>query len=141
MLINSSNGNIDPARIINISSIGSVTYDARAGAFFRPNCGIWSYFTSKAALNHLTMVLANEYTKKGINVNTIMPGVFKSRMTYQGLRHWPERMKTFMPSGRCGNACDITGVVIFMCSKASSHVTGSTVILDGGAHVGSATVS
>lgn len=138
LLTESSSGNIDPARIINISSIGTLMYDARAGAFFRPGCGIWSYCTSKAALNHLTMLLANEYVKQHINVNTVMPGVFLSRMTRRGIQHWPEKMKAMVPNGRYGNAGDITGTVVFLCSKASSHVTGATIIVDGGTHIGSA---
>ncbi|GAI30247.1 unnamed protein product, partial [marine sediment metagenome] len=69
-----------------------------------------------------------------VRVNTIAPGTVRTKMTE---RTWsdPERLKqeeARMPLGRLGEPSDIGSVAVFLASDASRHITGSTIVVDGG---------
>lgn len=110
----------DPSRVINISSIaGEMT--ASLGAF--------SYGPSKAAVTHLSRLLAKELAADNILVNAIGPGFFPSKMT----SYFPqEELIKNIPLKRMGKPTDIAGLVIFLCSQAGSFMTGNFIPLDGG---------
>jgi len=109
-----------PARVINISSVASVM----AGGL-----DAFSYSASKAAVTQLTRVLANKLTRDHILVNAIGPGFFPSNMT----KHVDdEQYKKFIPLRRLGKPTDIAGLAIFLCSEASSYMTGTFIPIDGG---------
>jgi len=74
--------NLDPARVINISSTGSLSPHAE-GALSGEGNGTWSYNTSKAAVNHLTKALAVKLGPQHVTVNAILPGVFSN--TYDSI--------------------------------------------------------
>lgn len=132
----------DPARIINISSTSSVSAHAEGGPLAESNQGLWSYHTSKAAVNHLTSQLAVTLGKKKITVNAILPGIFPSKMTSFGFRTAGEgKIAAGHPMGRVGGPTDMAGTVLFLCSPASAHVTGNHILLDGGATLSSGKVS
>ncbi len=118
----------DPARVINITSVaGKLTSSMQA----------YAYGPSKAALNHLTQILANELAAKQITVNAIAPGVFPSKMTKFVLDNEAvaKQQADAVPLGRLGEQADMEGLVIFLCSPAGSYVTGNIISLDGGTSV------
>jgi len=132
----------DPARIINISSTASVSAHAEGSPLSGSTQGLWSYHTSKAAVNHLTSQLAFTLGKKKITVNAILPGIFPSKMTAYGFRATGEdKIAAGHPMGRVGGPTDIGGTVLFLCSPASAHVTGSHILLDGGATLASGKIT
>lgn len=67
--------NLDPGRVINISSMAGISPIADELSLGSEGHGLWSYHTSKAAANHLTQSLAVTLAKKCICVNAIMPGM------------------------------------------------------------------
>ena len=99
--------------------------------------GAYSYSASKAAVHHLTRILADDLAERRIRVNAIAPGPFRSKMTAfaTGTDAQAERIGQNVPLGRIGTADDIAGAVLFLCSRAAAHVTGAIVPLDGGLSV------
>ena len=110
----------DPSRIINISSVAAVDADSISS---------YSYGPSKAAVTQLTRILARDLIKDQILVNAIGPGLFPSKMTAYIDESFHEKI---VPIGRAGRPEDIAGLVIYMCSRAGSFMTGNYVPLDGG---------
>jgi len=111
-------------RIINISTVGAV----RGGA------GMAVYHTSKAALNMLTKCMAVEWAPLNVNVNAVGPGLTKTEFS-RALWENPEIEKMIsakIPKGRLANPEDIVGAVLFLCSEASTYITGETIYVDGG---------
>ena len=122
-MLESSGDNSDPSRIINVGSIDGVGI---------PRAETYSYPASKAAIHQLTRVLANRLAKRNINVNAIAPGPFQSNMMAHSLKEYGEQIKSSVPRGRIGVPEDMAGTSIFLCSKASSYITGSIIPVDGG---------
>ncbi|RDX42167.1 NAD-P-binding protein [Lentinus brumalis] len=124
----------DPGRVINISSVASFLTTAVGSKVAGDGNGLWSYNTSKAALNHLTVLLATTLAPKFITVNAILPGVFPSKMTAFGIKqHGEEGLAVGHPFGRIGHPRDMAGVALFLASPASAYVSGTHIILDGAA--------
>ncbi|KAM5538148.1 hypothetical protein V8D89_008191 [Ganoderma adspersum] len=122
----------DPGRVINISSIASFVTVVEGARVAAEGTGTWSYGASKAALNHLTILLATTLANKFITVNTICPGVFPSKMTAFGLKqHGEEGLAAGTPFGRIGHPRDMAGVALFLASPAAAYVSGSHIVLDG----------
>ncbi|CAA0093369.1 Rhamnolipids biosynthesis 3-oxoacyl-[acyl-carrier-protein] reductase [Zhongshania aliphaticivorans] len=112
-----------PHHIINIGSIAGLSSDSLSA---------YSYGTSKAAIHHLTGVLAKGLVKDHINVNAIAPGSFPSKMT-AGIMKTDEAKQAVLatiPMGRMGDPEDIANLAIYLCS--SSYMTGNIVPIDGG---------
>jgi len=124
--------NIDPGRVINVSSVAGTTPVA-GGALASKGNGTYSYNVSKAAVNHLTRVLAVSVADKFVTVNAIAPGIFPSKMTAYGIKQAKTQMEKGQPLGRIGTTEDMAGLALFLCSRASSHITGTIVPIDGGA--------
>lgn len=120
-----SEGN--PARVVNIGSVNGLVNSKMDN---------YSYTASKAAVHHLTRHLGAELAPQYVNVNAIAPGFFPSKMTAHLLPHEKE-MAALFPCRRLGNADDAAGTAIYLCSRASSWVTGQIVVLDGGLVAGS----
>ena len=117
-----------PSCIINIGSIMGLV-PAVLGAY--------SYAASKAALHHLTRILATELAAHHITVNAIAPGCFPSRMwefAKDDEAFW-QAMLDSTPLKRVGTPEDIVGLILTMASRAGSFMTGNVIPLDGGANL------
>lgn len=126
-----------PGRVINIASMAGIqTLDVttgEAGGLSKPGHGTFSYGPAKAAAIHLTKMTASKLAPKNIMVNVICPGVFPSRMTNFGLEKYGKALTAGQPTGRIGKPSDFGGLVLFLSSKASAHMTGNAIEIDGGA--------
>jgi NAD(P)-dependent dehydrogenase (short-subunit alcohol dehydrogenase family) len=91
----------------------------------------YAYSTSKAAVHHLTRVLARRLAPQ-ITVNAIAPGPFESKMMAETLKNFGEAIKKSCPMGRIGEDSDMAGVAIYLASKAGAYVTGAVIPVDGG---------
>jgi NAD(P)-dependent dehydrogenase (short-subunit alcohol dehydrogenase family) len=94
-----------------------------------------SYNASKAAVDHLTRSLAVEWIGRGIRVNAVSPGYFRSDMTKQFLETNEELGKywnSLIPAGRMGEPADLDGLVCFLASDVSKYIVGESVVIDGG---------
>ena len=93
-----------------------------------------AYSASKAAVGSLTKSLAIEWSNKGVRVNAIAPGVFRTALN-QKLLDETERGREFLlrtPMRRFGNVSELAGAAIFLASDAASFVSGEIIAVDGG---------
>ena len=113
----------DPSRVINIGSIDGITV---------PTLETYSYSASKAAVHHMSRVLARKLAPKRITVNAIAPGPFQSRMMKATLEAAGDAMSRLVPLGRIGAPEDMAGIAIYLASRAGAYVNGVTIPVDGG---------
>lgn len=113
----------DPARVINIGSIDGIHV---------PVMHTYSYSASKAALHHLTRVLAKELGPQHITVNAVAPGPFQSKMMAATLDAFGDAIAASSPLGRIGRDDDMAGIAIFLASRAGAYVNGAIIPVDGG---------
>lgn len=92
------------------------------------------YGSSKAGILGMTHALAAEWASRGIRVNAIAPGYFRTAMTDVFYRDegWATSMRGKIPLGRFGELDDLAGAVIFLASGASAYITGQAIPVDGG---------
>jgi NAD(P)-dependent dehydrogenase (short-subunit alcohol dehydrogenase family) len=110
--------------IINISSIAGET----------PDPGLGLYSVSKAAINMLTKVFAKEWGEDGIRVNSVAPGLIKTKFSQalwkdeKTLAHFTKRL----PIARMGTVEEVASLVLYLASDASGYCTGGIYTVDGG---------
>jgi NAD(P)-dependent dehydrogenase (short-subunit alcohol dehydrogenase family) len=76
--------------------------------------------------------MASSLASRKITVNAIAPGVFPSRMTRFGVENNLELLEMVQPLGRIGKMEDVAGLTLFLSSRASAHITGAVIPVDGG---------
>ena len=111
-------------KIINIASLLS----------FQGGLNVPAYAASKSAVAGLTREMSNEWAGKGINVNAIAPGYFRTDNT-EALQKDETRNRQILeriPAGRWGETSDLDGASVFLASSASDYVNGQILAVDGG---------
>jgi 3-oxoacyl-[acyl-carrier protein] reductase len=124
----------DWGRIINISSVAAVS----------PSPGMGVYSTTKAAVNNLSVTLAQSMQNDNVTINTISPGAIITPSMVemaqeQGIGDtWEEIQETFakmmptLPFKRMGQVAEIANVVVFLASPRASYIHGANIRVDGG---------
>jgi NAD(P)-dependent dehydrogenase (short-subunit alcohol dehydrogenase family) len=92
------------------------------------------YGSSKSGLLGMTRALAAEWAAKGIRVNGIGPGYFRTDLTEVFYRNaeWQQAMLAKIPLRRFGRLEDLVGAAVFLCSDAAAYITGQCLYIDGG---------
>lgn len=92
------------------------------------------YNASKAAVHMLTKSLASDFADKNIRVNALAPGYIKTDMTKLSKENelWHPTWKEMTPLNRMGEADEVASAALFLCSPASSYITGEILVVDGG---------
>ncbi len=111
--------------IINITSVSGITSSAN-GPYYA------GYVASKAGLIGLTRELAASWGRKGIRVNAIAPGFFRSRLADPVIDIYESSIRETNPIPRIGEEGELKGAAVFLASDASSYITGQTLVVDGG---------
>jgi len=113
-------------RIINITSVvGQIG-----------NAGQTNYAAAKAGIIGFTRSLARELASRQITVNAIAPGFIETDMTAALDKEQTEALSQQIPLGRLGQAADIAAAAVFLASDAAAYVTGQTLNVNGGLHMG-----
>lgn len=112
----------DPARVIQVGSIDGLRVTLLE---------TYAYSASKAAVHHMTRVLAKRLAPK-ITVNAVAPGPFESKMMAATLERMGDALAQSVPRKRIGHPDDMAGVALFLASRAGAYVTGAVIPVDGG---------
>jgi dehydrogenase/reductase SDR family member 4 len=113
--------------IVNVASTAGIA----------PAFGLGVYSVSKAGVLSMTKMLAHEWGTAGVRVNAVAPGLVKTKFS-KAL--WDNKAIYDLwvkdnPTGRMGTPEEIAEAVLFLCSDASTYVTGQTIVVDGGGHM------
>jgi NAD(P)-dependent dehydrogenase (short-subunit alcohol dehydrogenase family) len=111
------------ARVVNIGSVDGLR---------PPEHDAYAYAASKAALHHLTKMLAPKLGPRGVLVNTLAPSIFRGRLAEALGNGREDDYARLNPTGRIGEPADMVGAVLFLASEQSSFVNGAVIPLDGG---------
>jgi NAD(P)-dependent dehydrogenase (short-subunit alcohol dehydrogenase family) len=115
------------ASITNVASI----------SVMKPESNAYMYGAMKAGIDKMTRDLTREFSPQGVRLNVICPGPVQTNLTPQYVRDSPdiqqEIIRTTCPVGRLGEPDDIAYAAVWLCSDEADWVTGSTIVIDGGA--------
>jgi sorbose reductase len=89
------------------------------------------YCASKAAVMHLTKAMAVELAPHQIRVNSVSPGYIRTELV-EPLTEYHAQWEPKIPLGRMGRPEELTGLYLYLASEASSYMTGSDIVIDGG---------
>ena len=110
--------------IVNISSVNALT-----------GIHLAAYTAAKGGIISLTRVLAAQYGRYGVRINTICPGTIlseSSRLHYDAHPEITADLKALYPAGAFGSTADIASAVLFLVSDQASFINGATLAIDGG---------
>lgn len=113
----------DGGRIVNLGSSAS---HARVA-------GLSIYAASKAAVEAFTRVWSIELARRGITVNTVLPGIVDTDLISAMPDNIRERSAAAVPMGRMGQPADIADVVAFLCGDGARWISGQDIVVSGGA--------
>ncbi len=108
--------------IVTVSSINAI----------RGHRGVAVYSAAKAGLDGFSRSLARELGPLNIRVNSVVPGFFDTEMTEDVTENNRERIQRRTPLGRLADINEVADATLFLCSPASSFITGQTLVVDGG---------
>ncbi|MCG7493457.1 SDR family NAD(P)-dependent oxidoreductase [Thalassobius sp. Cn5-15] len=108
--------------VVNVTSIAGYRVHPFAGA---------AYATSKAALTALTREMAHDFGPMGVRVNAIAPGEIETAILSPGT----EKLVEDIPLRRLGQTEEVANTIYFLCTDASSYITGTEIEVNGGQHV------
>ena len=108
--------------IVNIASVSALHPEKMLGL----------YSTLKTALIGMSRVFALEYGAYGIRANTIIPGVFKTRLADAFDAETQKKLLAKLPLGRLGEPEEIGYAIQFLCAASGAYITGSSITIDGG---------
>jgi 3-oxoacyl-[acyl-carrier protein] reductase len=104
------------------------------GDFASP--GAIPYCVSKAGLNHLVRLMAQEFAPKGILANALAPGILNAGLTKKVAFHSNPKLRkkflSYIPLGEFGTAEQVADAFVFLCSPESNYMTGQILVVDGG---------
>lgn len=115
---------------------GGVIVNCSSTAGFRGYPALMPYVASKHAVAGMTKSAALEYAAQGIRVLSIHPAAIETPMIARAMADNPElatAIENMHPIGRVGQPREIADVVVFLCSEGASFMTGTQVVVDGGA--------
>lgn len=98
----------------------------------RPGFGVANYAASKAALQGLTRAAAVELGPANVNVNAVAPGFIRTERMGMLPSEVIERAQKSSVLGRVAEPDDVAHVISFLCSDSARHITGQTIVVDGG---------
>ena len=112
-------------KIVNITSVIGHT----------GNVGQSNYSASKSGIISMSKSLAQEYSKKNININCVSPGYISTNMTDQISDKWKDIIKSKIPMYRFGLPIDVANSVKFLSSNEADYITGETIHVNGGMYM------
>jgi NAD(P)-dependent dehydrogenase (short-subunit alcohol dehydrogenase family) len=113
-------------------SKGAIVNVASIAGFGGGQLNTVGYNSSKAAVINLTRALAIEWATRGIRVNAIAPGLFRTRMSEVLVQRAEAANVPVAPLGRIGKPGELAPTVLFLASEGASYITGQVVPIDGG---------
>ncbi len=111
---------------------GAIVNVASIAGFGGGQLNTVGYNASKAAVINLTRALAVEWAARGIRVNAIAPGLFRTRMSEVLVQRAEAANVPVAPLGRIGKPGELAPTVLFLASEGASYITGQVVAIDGG---------
>lgn len=108
--------------VVNVTSIAGYRVHPFAGA---------AYATSKAALKALTREMAHDFGPLGVRVNAIAPGEIETAILSPGT----DKLVEDIPMRRLGQTIEVANTIYFLCTDASSYISGTEIEVNGGQHV------
>ncbi|OMC24908.1 short-chain dehydrogenase [Mycobacterium colombiense] len=108
-----------------------ITTASMSGSIINVPQQVGHYCASKAAVIHLTKAMAVEFAPHNIRVNSVSPGYILTELV-EPLTEFHRRWEPKIPLGRIGRPEELTGLYVYLASEASSYMTGSDVVIDGG---------
>jgi len=131
----------EAARVMQPAGRGSIVHFSSMYGVVAPDPRIYpppmvpnpiDYGVAKAGVLQLVRYQAVMLAPHGVRVNAIVPGPFPYPWSQQKDDDFMTRLKAKVPMGRFGDAEEIAGAVVFLCSDAASYVTGTHIVIDGG---------